>query len=296
MSQAVHPFVSVIIPVFNDSEALEVCLTLLSEQTYPRESYEVIVVDNRSEEDIEAIVDRFEGTVYGYESCPGSYIARNRGISMAKGEIVAFTDSDCLPNRDWIEQGVSYLTQTENGGLVAGSIETCFHNPEQPTAVELYDRILAFPQKNYLEKTHFGVTANLFTFKHVIDAVGTFDETLKSGGDYEWGQRVYQAGYQQVYGEKAGVSHPARSTFSQLSKKIGRVVKGQYDLHQKAAYTKQKFIRETLKDLVPPIKFAMGLYQKNQDLTHLQKLQVTYIRFLFKYKRAWERMKLLLAI
>ena len=296
MSQAVHPFVSVIIPVFNDSEALEVCLTLLSEQTYPRESYEVIVVDNRSEEEIEAIVARFEGTVYGYESCPGSYIARNRGISMAKGEIVAFTDSDCLPNRDWIEQGVSYLTQTENGGLVAGSIETCFHNPEQPTAVELYDRILAFPQKNYLEKTHFGVTANLFTFKHVIDAVGTFDETLKSGGDYEWGQRVYQAGYQQVYGEKAGVSHPARSTFSQLSKKIGRVVKGQYDLHQKAAYTKQKFIRETLKDLVPPIKFAMGLYQKNQDLTHLQKLQVTYIRFLFKYKRAWERMKLLLAI
>ena len=296
MSQAVRPFVSVIIPVFNDSEALEVCLTLLSEQTYPRESYEVIVVDNRSEEDIEAIVDRFEGTVYGYEPYPGSYLARNRGISIAKGEIIAFTDSDCLPNRDWIEQGVSYLTQTENGGLVAGSIETCFHNPDRPTAVELYDRILAFPQKNYLEKTHFGVTANLFTFKHVIDAVGTFDEALKSGGDYEWGQRVYQAGYQQVYGEKAGVSHPARSTFSQLSKKIGRVVKGQYDLQEKAAYTKQKFIRETLKDLVPPIKFAVGLYQKNQELTHLQKLQVTYIRFLFKYKRAWERMKLLFAI
>ncbi|MBE9040023.1 glycosyltransferase family 2 protein [Oscillatoriales cyanobacterium LEGE 11467] len=296
MSQNVNPFVSVIIPVFNDVEALETCLRLLEEQTYPRESYEVIAIDNHSEEDIKAVVDRFEGMVYGYESCPGSYIARNRGISMAKGEIIAFTDSDCIPNPDWIEQGVSYLTKTPNCGLVAGAIETCFNNPDRPTAVELYDKILAFPQKNYLEKTHFGVTANLFTFKRVIEAVGAFDEALKSGGDYEWGQRVHKAGYQQVYGENARLSHPARSSFSQLSKKIGRVVKGQYDLQEKAAYTKQKFVREAIKDLIPPVKFAVGLYQKNKELTHLQKLQVTYIRFLFKYKRAWERMKLLFAI
>ncbi|MDY6937728.1 MAG: glycosyltransferase family A protein [Cyanobacteriota bacterium] len=296
MSQNLLPFVSVIIPVFNDVEALETCLRFLARQTYPHEFYEIIVIDNRSDRDIKGVVDRFERVVYSYESCPGSYIARNRGLSIAKGEVIAFTDSDCIPESDWIDRGVAALTQTENCGLVAGKIETCFHNPDRPTPVELYDKILAFPQKNYLEKTHFGVTANLFTFKQVIDTVGAFDEALKSGGDYEWGQRVYQAGYRQAYGEKVRVSHPARSTFSQLSKKIGRVVKGQYDLQEKAAYTKQKFVRETLKDLVPPIKFAVGLYQKNRELTHLQKLQVTYIRFLFKYKRAWERMKLLLAI
>ena len=77
--------------------------------------------------------------------------------------------------------------------------------------MELFERIeLNFSQKAKLEKYQFAMTANLFTFKSVIDKIGNFDSSLKSGGDREWGQRVFAAGYKQVYAEDARVAHPAR--------------------------------------------------------------------------------------
>ena len=102
-------FVSVIIPVYNDSERLKLCLEALENQTYSKDLYEVIVVDNASEEDIKSIVGQFSQAKYTYESQSGSYVARNKGISIARGEILAFTDSDCIPASDWIEKGVANL-------------------------------------------------------------------------------------------------------------------------------------------------------------------------------------------
>jgi len=103
MSKTSTPFVSVIIPVYNDPERLKTCLQALEEQTYPQSSYEVIVVDNGSDESIEPIVTEFNQAKAGYEPHPGSYAARNKGLSLARGEVIAFTDADCIPALDWIE-------------------------------------------------------------------------------------------------------------------------------------------------------------------------------------------------
>ncbi len=67
-----QPFVSVIIPVFNDNESLRLCLAAITQQTYPQARYEVIVVDNNSQEDTTQVVDEFEGVVLVKEPQPGS--------------------------------------------------------------------------------------------------------------------------------------------------------------------------------------------------------------------------------
>ncbi|HAX77406.1 MAG TPA: glycosyl transferase family 2, partial [Cyanobacteria bacterium UBA11372] len=214
-------FVSAIVPVYNDAERLKICLAALENQTYPKYLYEVIVVDNGSDQaqDIKGVVAKFKCAIATYESIPGSYAARNQGISLAKGEVIAFTDSDCIPAPDWIENGVKNLLQVPNCGLVAGKIEIFCKNPEKPTPIELYESITAFPQQQLLETKKGAATGNLFTFKNVIDRVGVFNANLKSNGDLEWGYRVYSAGYQQVYADDTCVAHPARSSFKELYKR-----------------------------------------------------------------------------
>lgn len=236
MSDTFTPFVSVVIPVYNDSERLKICLASLDNQTYPKNLYEVIVVDNGSDDNLEELVCRFDQTSFTREDRPGSYPARNKGISVAKGDIISFTDSDCIPHTDWIESGVSSFHGVRNCGMVAGKIDIFFKKPNKPTAVEVYESVNAFNQKKYIENGRFGVTANLFTFKSVIAKVGLFDAALKSGGDLEWGKRVFSFGYQQIYADNTCVAHPARTSFGELFRKTTRVVDGLYGGKENTAY------------------------------------------------------------
>lgn len=218
------PTVSVIIPVYNDLVRLRSCLARLMEQDYPRDRYEVIVVDNASNDDVASALEEFPNTVLLYEGTPGSYAARNKAISWVTSEVLAFTDSDCLPDVNWIKAGVSKLRSEPQCGLVAGRIDLFFADPDAPTAVELYESIKAFDQEGYANHKHFGATANVFTWRRLMDEVGVFDQTRKSGGDAEWGKRVFKADYRVVYSADALVLHPARRSFGELFRKKSRVV------------------------------------------------------------------------
>ena len=292
MSNLSIPFVSVIIPVFNNSEALKKCLEALENQTLSKSLYEVIVVDNGSDEDIKAVVSQFGQAFATYESRPGSYVARNKGISLAKGEVIAFTDSDCIPAQDWIERGVAHLLRVPECGLVAGKIELFFKNPDQPTAVELHQSVQAFDQKRYVEQWRFGATANLFTFRSVIDNVGSFDETLKSSGDLEWGQRVSLTGYKQVYSHETCVAHPARNSLAQLSRKMVRVTGGVYDFKNKKGYSLKSLVKDIARDLLPYHEIYSRIWLSNKLKGSKDKIQVTFIMILLKYISAWEKIRL----
>jgi len=98
-----YPFVSVIIPTYRDWNRLKLCVNALKNQTYPKNRFEAIVVNNDPADPCPycPLPDNFVLTTEGK---PGSYAARNAGIKIAKGDILAFTDSDCIPYSDWIEQ------------------------------------------------------------------------------------------------------------------------------------------------------------------------------------------------
>lgn len=300
MTQPSLPFVSIIVPVFNQAIGLKNCLEALEQQSYPKHLYEVIVVDNGSDagENIAEVVAQFAQAVLTDESQPGSYAARNRGISLAKGTIIAFTDADCVPALDWIEQGVDMLQQTPNCGLVAGQINTTFQAADRPTAIELYESLwYPLSQKEFVETHHFGATANVFTWTNVLQHVGVFDSTLKSNGDREWGQRVFAAGYTLRFAKTVCVNHPARHSLAQLYSRARRIMGGRYDLQQKQEYSFWKrnglFILSVTKYLTAPIvMLVFNLLCDRRLKTLEQKIQVSWVMFFVAYVYVWEMLRL----
>ncbi len=298
MFDRLPPLVSVIIPVYNDGERLHLCLQALAQQTYLKDRYEVIVVDNGSDAtaNIKGIVEQFESAIAEFESTPGSYAARNKGLSVAKGEAIAFTDADCIPSPDWIEKGVNHLQQVSNCGFVGGEIEIFWRDPNQPSTVELYESVLAFRQQDCIEKHHYSVTANLFTWKKIVETVGVFNSQLKSNGDIEWGNRVYAQGYQQVYAEDVRVAHPALYSFKQLRQKVIRYAGGAYDRRHQPEYnwleSNWLFLSAIAFNLMPPVFFAINHYQDPQLKNIPDKLKVILTMTLVRYITVLELFRL----
>ena len=174
--------VSVIIPVYNDVKRLTLCLDSLSKQTYFSDKFEVIIVDNGKNSGLDKLIKKYNKINIKKikESKPGLHISRNTGIKNSNGNILAFTDADCIPNKDWIKNGVKAINSQKNIGLVAGNIKIFFKNQKKPTSAELFDKLTGFNQKKYIKIYHFGATANIFTTREVIKNVGFLDGTLKS--------------------------------------------------------------------------------------------------------------------
>lgn len=291
MEQTDTPFVSVIVPVFNDPERLRLCLNALQHQSYQRDCYEIIVVDNGSREDIGAALGFPAGIQFVKEPQPGSYAARNTGVKMARGSVLAFTDADCIPHGEWIARGVARLQAHPEVGLVAGGIKVFFQDAERPTAVELYESITAFPQRKYVEEYHYGATANVFTWRRVMDKIGPFNAALISGGDREWGQRVYAAGLPLVYAEEVEIKHPARRSFEELSNKVVRVTKGMEALRRKQVGSFMPFAKDTVKDLLPPLGKIRGIWADARLHGTSQRCQVTGVMLSLRYAKAWARIR-----
>ncbi|MEM9399967.1 MAG: glycosyltransferase [Verrucomicrobiota bacterium] len=292
----IEPVVSVIIPVYNDLVRLQKCLNAVDAQSYPKELYEVIVIDNGSLESPKPVTAQYEYIKLLSELEPGSYAARNTGVLSAKGDILAFTDADCIPDKDWLQQGVECLKSSDNCGLVAGRIELFFRDAENPTAVEIYESIeMGFSQSELLQEQHYGLTANLFTYRSVVNKVGLFDTKLKSGGDKEWGQRVFNADYQQVYSHNAYVYHPTRHTFKELYKRVTRIVGGRYDA-TKDQLSGTGHFRALLNDIVlaftPPGRSILRAWNKEKLVNRKQKIQFVSTLFFVRYVSAWERIRL----
>ena len=292
MSERSTPFVSVIVPVYNDPERLERCLQALENQTYATSSYEVIVVDNASDESITPIVGRFPHALSAHESRPSSYAARNTGLASARGDVIAFTDADCVPSPSWIERGVANLLGTPNCGLVAGKIEIFFKDPARPTGVELYEGLTALPQRKFVEVGRFGATANIFTLRSVFERVGLFDAETKSGGDVEWSQRVSNAGYSLIYADDASVAHPARHSLRELYIVTTRRIGGVHLLKHKKQASFLGIDRSFFGDLIPPIRHSIHAITDSRLKSATDKAKVIGVMFFVRYVEAWERLRL----
>lgn len=120
--------VSIIVPVFNAQKSLPPLFRSLSGQTYPHQLTEILFVDNGSTDGTSQLIKKFthatDITVRIVEEfdCPGSYAARNKGIEHANGQILAFTDADCIPEKDWIAHAVARLSVEGSEQCSAGEL------------------------------------------------------------------------------------------------------------------------------------------------------------------------------
>lgn len=225
-----NPFVSVIIPVYNDEIGIKNTLDSVLTQDYPREMFEIIAVDNNSSDNTKQMIECFDGVKYLFEDkIQSSYAARNTGVKQSKGGIIAFIDSECVAKRDWISEGIKFFNDN-NVVAVAGKVLFTFRNAE-PNIFEYLDSSRKMNQEKYVERG-FMATANVFVRKKLFDKVGLFNENLISGGDYEFSRRIKDDAGKILYAEKSCVYHPARRNLKELIKKTIRVGKGQKALSQ----------------------------------------------------------------
>jgi GT2 family glycosyltransferase len=285
------PFVSVIIPLYRDWYRLALCIKALHEQDYDR--FEVIIINNCEAENVPdgfylpanfRIINEFK---------PGSYAARNAGIKKASGSIIAFTDSDCIPDKSWLSNAINTFETDLTCSRIAGKIEI-FYSSSKPNNAELYEKVYAFNQDLYVQMDGTGVTANLIVKREVLDAVGLFDEELLSGGDYEWSVRARNAGYKICYDENVRISHPARSRITQLVTKAKRVGGGQagFTPTHNRGYVKRIF--RFMYDLRPPVRSIPLIKRKGKDMALNQKLTVFFIHYYLSLVTAVEKFKVAL--
>jgi glycosyltransferase involved in cell wall biosynthesis len=117
------PYVSVIVPVYNGQKTIDMCLKALTNLNWQKQKLEIIVVDNKSTDRTCDFIQRYSNVRLIHENkILSSYGARNRGIQTAKGEIIAFTDADCKPSDQWLQELLKE-SNDENIGCFVGEVK-----------------------------------------------------------------------------------------------------------------------------------------------------------------------------
>ena len=223
------PRVSAIVPVRNGEGHVRRCLAALLAQSWPAERLEIWVVDDASTDATRERVQELPVRLLAQPERRGPYAARNAALRVATGDVLAFTDSDCAPAKDWVERGVAALAR-EGADLAAGQVR--FALSPRRSAFELLDSVSNLDHERSVAGRGVAKTGNLFAARRVLDAIGPFRER-RSGCDVEWTGRASAAGFALVYAPDAVVEKPARGALA-LARKQYRVGRGQLALWRDA--------------------------------------------------------------
>lgn len=210
-----QPRVSVIIPHLNQPQFLRRCLAALDRQTLNRSQFEVIVVDNGSTSLPTTEVASFKGALLLQETTAGPGPARNRGVRESAGKILAFTDADCVPDPDWLKIAVREFDTVPLRTILGGDIRILRKDDAHYTAIEAYESIFGFQQKQYIEAAGFAVTANLILHREDFEKSGPF-AGIDFAEDMDFGTRARRAGCNFRYVPDMIVFHPARPSLRDL--------------------------------------------------------------------------------
>lgn len=187
------------------------CLKALVALDYPRDCFEVIVVDDGGKTPLAGILAEFEDQIYVRcltQPNQGPAVARNNGAKMASGRFLAFTDDDCAPTSTWLRQLATQLV-AEPHKMVGGYTRNALHrNPFSITSQLLVDFLYHYYNQTesralFFTSNNFAIAADLFW------QVGGFDETmpLAAGEDRELCDRWLDYGFEMVYLPRAIVFH-----------------------------------------------------------------------------------------
>ena len=221
-----NPRISVIIPVWNGAAVIGAALEALRHQTANPLDFETIVIDNGSTDNTGLIVADFQEVQMLSEPQPGSYRARNRGIAAARGQLLLFTDADCLPAQDWIEKALNYGAQNPEA-LVGGRV-LLYRQDGSGRFSTRYDELTAFNQEWNLKHNRMCVTANWLCHRDILAAVGGFNSEFLSGGDADCSRRLADMGAPLIYAADLIVRHPSRASLRELAQKKRRVIGGRW--------------------------------------------------------------------
>lgn len=200
--------ISVIVPTYNRANQLNTCLSSLFEQDYADE-YEVVVVDDGSNDETRKLLQKFSRKypnlkVIRNQENKGSYYSRNLGVSFSKGNVVAFTDSDCIVPKDWLSK-IHRAFQNSEVSCIQGTHERR-GKWELPIPKEQLLNHPVFRIRKALDTKNLAIRKDLF-LKY------KFDERLWTGGDQDLGHRLSEDQINILYDTEVSVIHNDKRSF-----------------------------------------------------------------------------------
>jgi len=236
-----EPFVSIIIPVYNRAHEIGQCLESLLFLDYPSSKREIIVVDDASEDHTVFMVRRYKVRLIVQKYNQGQSAARNVGVKAAKGEIIAFMDSDCIADQRWLRELAPYFQDLRNA-LVGGYVDSFFRE----TWLDRYEEVqspLNMGQKRLIgavkESIFYVPNCNMLVSKDAYLKMEGLDVGLIVGEDVDLCWRLKKKGYRLVYIPKGKVKHKHRSRFSQSFKR-----RFEYGTSEAFLYAKHREIKK----------------------------------------------------
>lgn len=234
-----RPFVSVVIPVKNAERFLPQCLHSLNRLNYPKDKYEIIIADSDSKDKTREIAASLGAKVIiasGESVCAG----RNSGFKIAKGEIVAFSDADCLMDKDWLSNAIKYFNDDKvccvGGPSLIPEDETAFGRAcgfifsySLFTGGSTYGRSF-----HEVREVKHNAGCNAIYRRDALEKIMPIDEWFVEGEDVIMNKELRDLGYRFLYTPDTKLWHYRSSTPQRFWKQnfryaIGRVLMGKYD-------------------------------------------------------------------
>ncbi|MBN1824247.1 MAG: PqqD family peptide modification chaperone [Endomicrobiales bacterium] len=273
----IYPSVSVIVPVFNEEDIISSCITALLSLDYPKDRLELIFVDNNSNDKSASIIKQYP-VRYIFEKRRGRSAARNSGIKAATGEILAFTDADCVVEEKWLK---NLVVGFKNGNVGCCGGRTVSYNPANfiekyfDWFFETQPQKLASFTENYFIGPIFA-TCNLACRKSVLEEVGYFDDNMVAGEDTDLVWRINFKGYQINYVKDALARHKRRGSIGDFPELYFDYVYWQYYLilkYEKIVGLSYDFSRIARNILSSAAESALSLFKgrgkRIESLFHL---------------------------
>jgi glycosyltransferase involved in cell wall biosynthesis len=191
--------ISVVVPAWNAAALLPRLFSALRAQTA---EHEVVVVDAGSSDNTAGVAEAAGARVVSAPKRNRS-LARNLGVEAARGELIAFTDTDCTPAPGWAQALAGCL---RSAALASGPIR--IEASPRPNMAERFDLLWRYPQERYAA-AGLGASANLGFRRDAFEAIGGFDPRHHHGEDVDLCLRAQARGFELGWCPDAEVSHPA---------------------------------------------------------------------------------------
>lgn len=238
-----NPSISIIIPTFSRPDMLKKCLYSMSLLQYPRDKFEVIVVDDGSSDPIAPLVKTYQNGLniqLVSQRKAGPATARNSGAGQAKKEYLVFTDDDCILTPDYLSK-LALRLQNEPEAMIGGhTINALPHNLYAATSQLLINYLYTYlnipPQK-----ISFFTSNNLTVSAKQFHAIGGFDTSfsLAAGEDRDICDRWHNAGFKMLYEPKLIVYHAHHMNLGRFWRQHFNYGRGSFHFHQIRAARQQ---------------------------------------------------------
>lgn len=259
------PRFSIIVPTYARSKQLSDCLQSLARLDYPRDRFEVIVVDDGSRTTLEKVVQPMRqhlNIMLLSQAHAGPATARNTGAAQARGEFLAFTDDDCAPAQGWLRALAARFTATPDhliGGQTLNAIPRNLYSTASQVLLDyLYGYYSVVPDKAFFTSNNLALAGELFS------ELGGFDTTfpLAAGEDRDFCDRCLRRGYRMTFDPEVIVHHAHELTLRTFCRQHFNYGRGAVYFHQARIQRGQEGVK------IEPLSFYLNLLRYPFSQTH----------------------------